>query len=198
MIKNYEASGIRSEIVKVFRKLIKGGARVLIGRTDDGKIYVMSGYVAICIPETAYYHVVAGMHKDFASMPSEGIGIKIEHGKTSVTSASEVAYAFEKLWDENGIRGAHPTPYRKDNYRIVSINGKTKDAPAQPTFVDDNVLGCFDPAKWVWFSKHPYSPLMGIECKQYSRAIILPVLGRIQPTPIEEMIANEYEKEQQK
>ena len=198
MIKNYEPAGIRSNIVKLFRKLIKGGARVLVAHTDHGKIYVMSGYAAICIPETAYYHVVSGMHTDFASMPSEGIGIKIEHGKTSVVSASEVAYMFEKLWDENGIRRAYPTPYRKDEYRIVSVQGNTKYEPSRPMFVDDELLKCFSPEKWSWYSKHPYSPLMGIECKQYSRALIMPVLGRIQPTPIEEMIANEYEKEQQK
>ena len=126
MIKSYAPAGIRSDFAKYLRQLIKGGSRVLIGRTNDGRLYIFSGYIALCVPESAYFHIVSGTDKVFSQQLDPGAGYEIAKKKVHPIRTIEIVSRFERAWNIDGCLPTHYTPYVKLGDRILK-NGMDGD-----------------------------------------------------------------------
>ena len=188
MIKSYAPAGIRSDFAKYLRQLIKGGSRVLIGRTSDGnRLYIFSGYIALCVPESAYFHIVSGIDKVFSQQLDHGMGYEIVKKKVHPIRTIEIVYRSERAWNIGDCLPTHYTPYVKLGDRILALESD----PRRPIFIPESRHACFEKEKWIWVSSGERKPLMGMGIDHDARAIICPALGHIQPTPADLAIVNE-------
>lgn len=191
MIKSYAPAGIRSDFAKHLRWLIKGGSRVLIGRTNDGRLYIFSGYIALCVPESAYFHIVSGIDKVFSQQLDHGMGYEIAKKKVHPIRTVEIVSLFENAWNIDGCLPTHYTPYVKLGDRILALESN----PCKPIFVPESRHACFEKEKWIWVTGGERKPLMGMGVDNDARAIMCPALGHIQPTPADLAIVNERVEE---